>query len=464
MTKNKNRIDAIAEHSIAQELGLEAGDYLLSIDDTPVLDVFDFRMRTTVPRLRIEIEKKTGERIEFDIEKDEYDELGVDFENPLMDREKGCQNQCVFCFVDQLPSGLRKSLYFKDDDLRLSFLTGNYVTLTNLEDVELDRLIAYHLSPMNISVHTTNPSLRREMMKNKHAGDILDRLRKITQAGIWVNVQIVLCPGINDGQELDRTLLDLSGLGDGLKSIALVPVGLTRHREENRVAPLRPYDRAGAAKIVGLVGKWQDILLEQRGERILYASDEFYIKAGIPFPPTTEYEDFPQLENGVGMMALFIRTMQEGITKRLLKMKRRQDPNALRIIPDDGQVVLITGVDAKPYLESFLPDLSLLYGSKFHVRAIPNRFFGETVTVAGLVTGGDIIAELVGNPEARIQYDKAVIPSCMLRSGEQVFLDDRSVAEVEKAAGLEIICSEPTGEGLLLTLDEYFPGIFKKKK
>jgi len=464
MTRNKNRIDAIDAESIAQELGIEKGDCLISIDHSPVLDVFDFRMRTAVPSLLIEIEKQNGARIEFDIEKEEYEELGIEFEEPLMDKSKCCKNKCVFCFIDQLPSGLRQSLYFKDDDLRLSFLTGNYVTLTNLDEAELDRLISYRLSPMNISVHTTNPSLRIEMMKNKDAGKLMDQLRKITQAGIWVNCQIVLCPGINDGAALDQTLSDLFDLGEQVKSIALVPVGLTRFRTANKVENLQPFHSSSAAKAIESVARWQKIMLQKRHERVLFASDEFYIKAGIPFPSAEEYDDFPQMENGVGMVPLFIKEMQEGLNKRLKKAKRSMPG----LEPDDKnenpKVLFVTGVDAKPYLELFTPMLSDLYGRTFHVKAISNHFFGETVTVAGLVTGGDIIDELAGSSMQKAGYKRVIIPGCMLRAGEQVFLDDLTVQDVEKATGMEITCADPTGEGLLCALDECFPGNIGERK
>lgn len=462
MTRNKNRICAVSTDSIAQELGIEVGDCLLSIDNSPIIDVFDFRMRTTVPDLLIEIEKKNGERIEFDIEKEEYEELGIEFENSLMDDNKSCKNKCVFCFIDQLPPNLRESLYFKDDDLRLSFLTGNYVTLTNLKEDELDRLISYHLSPMNISVHTTNPSLRVKMMKNKDAGEILNQLRKITSAGIWVNCQIVLCPGINDGHELEQTLTDLFNLGEQVKSIALVPVGLTKFRARNCVENLQSFGQSSARRIIETVVNWQQIMMQERKSRIVFASDEFYIKAGIAFPTADEYDDFAQLENGVGMVPLFIKEMQDGLDERTIKAKKSKSPakkNTKENIAYEPKVLLITGMDAKPYLELFTQGLSSIYNRQFHVKAIPNRFFGETVTVAGLVTGSDIIYELMEMTEQRVIYEQVLIPKCMLRSGEQVFLDDLSVADVEKSIGMKIICTEPTGESLLDTLDGLFQRI-----
>jgi len=454
MARCRNIIQMVNADSIAQELGIEEGDCLLSIDHLPVFDVFDYRLRSVTPALFLEIEKKNGERIEFDIEKEEYEELGIEFSEPLMDASQSCANKCMFCFIDQLPSGMRTSLYFKDDDLRLSFLTGNYVTLTNIDDKELDRLISYRLSPMNISVHTTDPDLRVRMMKNKNAGRLLDQLKKITLAGIWINCQIVLCPGINDGQALDRTLADLFDLGDKVKSIALVPVGLTRYRIENSLEDIRPFDRRSAAKAIETALHWQQVLLKERRERVVYASDELYIKAGMSFPPAEEYEEFPQLENGVGMVSLFIQEIQDGITRRMKKAKRAKSRTAKN---SDSNVLLITGVDARPVLEQFTAALSDLYGSTFHAEAIPNRFFGETVTVAGLVTGADIVHERMKRTKPRVVYERAIIPGCMLRSGETVFLDDMSLIEVEEATGIPITCADPTGEGLLRVLDKLFP-------
>jgi len=470
MTIIKNAISAVNADSIAKDLDIKVGDCLISINHAPVVDIFDFRTRTAVTSILIEIEKTTGELVLFDIEKDEYEDLGIEFEKPLMDESRNCLNKCVFCFIDQLPRGLRESLYFKDDDLRLSFLTGNYVTLTNLKDEELDRLVSYRLSPMNISVHTTNPALRIEMMKNKDAGKILDQLAKITQAGIWVNCQIVLCPGINDGEFLLQTLKDLFELGDCIKSIALVPVGLTRFRADNKVGNLLPFGQSSAVRIIEIVSNWQQIMKQSRGERIVFASDEFYIKAGMAFPGADEYDDFPQLENGVGMVPLFIKEMQQGLKKRLKKIQSSaviKGPNTIKdaasILDNKNlSVLLITGVDANPYLEMFLSELSVVYDRKFVVKAIKNQFFGELITVAGLVTGGDIIAGISFEKSSEL-YEQAIIPRCMLRSGPAVFLDDLSISDVSKATGIPILCVDPTGEGLLRELDRLYKVKHRKK-
>lgn len=475
MTGFVNKISAVYPGSIAEELGIEAGDMLIAIDHVPVLDVFDFRMRMTVPELLLEIEKADGERIEYEIEKDEYDDLGVEFSEPLMDKGRSCRNKCIFCFIDQLPPNLRESLYFKDDDLRLSFLTGNYVTLTNLKADELDRLISYRLSPMNISVHTTNPQLRVKMMHNKDAGIIMEQLGKITEAGIQVNCQIVLCPGVNDGEALIQTLEDLSSLGDNILSIAVVPVGLTRFRAQNQLEHLQPFGQSSARRTIDIVTNWQQIFIQSRGERILYAADEFYIKAGVPTPPVGEYDGFPQLENGVGMLSLFQEEMENGIRERLAEKDQPVQESALDLNkisdakPAENRrkgrqgILLITGTDAKPFLEHFAPALSGLYDRPVAVLGVPNRFFGESVTVAGLVTGGDIVYELSRSGSDKL-FKQALFPSSMLRSGESVFLDDMTPDQVCKASGMKLECVEPTGTGLLEAMDRKFSKSRNKSK
>lgn len=480
MKKSKNRIKAVDLNSIARELGIKEGDSLVSIDHEAVVDVFDYSLKTNSAELIVEIEKENGEIIEFDIEKDEFEDLGIVFEQPLMAAGKSCANRCVFCFIDQMPSNMRESLYFKDDDIRLSFLSGNYVTLTNIGDKELDRIISYKLSPVNISVHATNPELRVRMLGNKNAGAVLDQLGRITRAGIWINCQIVLCPGINDGLELQRTLQDIFALGDKVMSVAIVPVGLTRYRTANCLPDINPVGRTDALEIIKTVDHWQKVMLGDRGERIIFASDEIYIKAGVDFPPADEYEGFPQLENGVGIVPLFLKEMHDGINKRIRRDNKRKNINGIQIssirknnnnktrnmlkrnsentdipVTKSGDILIVTGVDAKPYIEKFTAGLTGLYGPKFEVMAIPNRFFGETVTVAGLVTGSDIVYEL-DRSDACEKYSKVIIPSCMLRSGEDVFLDGMSVSDVQNETEMGILCVEPTGEGLLGGLDKLF--------
>ncbi|NCC77611.1 MAG: DUF512 domain-containing protein, partial [Clostridia bacterium] len=340
--------------SIADELDLAAGDRLIAIDGEPVRDVFDYRLRQLAEDLVVRIEHRDGSIVDYEIEKDEDEDLGLEFEEALLDECTHCHNKCVFCFIDQLPKGLRKTLYFKDDDLRLTFLTGNYVTLTNITDEELDRLIAYRFSPMNISVHTTDPELRVRMMKNPKSGQIMERLERIAAAGIALNAQIVLCPDWNDKEALEKTLHDLASLRPSVQSIAIVPVGVTRFREENNLAPMRPFTREECRAVIETVQQYQARFLVEANSRILYASDEFYLRGGLALPAASEYDDFPQLENGVGMVSLFTATLQAHLSGEKPIQTREPiysegDSTGTHRL---GQVWLATGTLAGPILES----------------------------------------------------------------------------------------------------------------
>lgn len=308
---HKIEITSIQKNSIAEELGIEPGDFLLSVNEQIIHDVFDYKFYCADTNITLEIEKKNGESWQFDIEKDEAEDLGIEFATSLLDEEKSCRNKCIFCFIDQLPEGMRDTLYFKDDDARLSFLYGNYITMTNLSDDEINRIIRYRMSPVNISVHTTNPELRVKMLRNRFAGDILEKIRRFTSNGITVNCQIVLCPGINDGEELDRTIRELTSLAPELHSISVVPVGLTRFRED--LTQLTPFNKKSALKIIDQVEKWQKKLLEEYKSRIVYIADELYILAEKPLPDYEAYEDFPQIENGVGMVSSFSYEVKEAL-------------------------------------------------------------------------------------------------------------------------------------------------------
>lgn len=460
----KHRISSVEEDSIAQEAGISAGDKLISINGVPVADVFDYRTRITETNLVMTIEKTDGTTVEIEIEKDEYEDPGLEFENALMDREKSCRNKCVFCFIDQLPLNLRKTLYFKDDDLRLSFLTGNYVTLTNIDDTELDRLLSYRLSPMNISVHTTNPALRIQMLGNKHAGRIMDQLARIAKSGITLNTQIVICPGFNDGIELERTLDDMESLSASIQSIALVPVGLTGHRGDRALEFIKPFGRSAASKVLEIVMNRQQKYLQTTGRRLVFAADELYLKAGSALPEVADYEEFYQLENGVGTVALFIDEMRSGIAKRMKKPLRRTpkqkaeagaEPKTDAGTQKISRALLITGTDAKPYIAGFTGALSILYGVEFEVRAVVNHFFGETVTVAGLVTGGDIVKELA--PEGHLEgYDYVMIPDLMLRHSKDKFLDDITAEGLRNRLGTQVLYVPPGGSEFLRTLDSIY--------
>lgn len=447
--------------SIAEELGICPGDRLVAVDGSPVRDVFAYRLAVLESSLTIEIEKADGEHVVYEIEKDEDETLGMEFADPLMDKSNHCHNKCIFCFIDQLPPGMRDTLYFKDDDMRLSFLTGNYITLTNMNDEELDRLIHYHLSPMNISVHTTDPELRKTMLKNPRSTRIMDQLEKIVAAGIELNCQIVLCPGVNDGPALDRTLSDLSRFGESIASIAVVPVGVTRYREQNGLFPLVPFDDLSAAVVISQVERWQAYFKEKMGRRIFYAADEFYLRSGLAVPPAEEYEDMAQLENGVGMLALFKEEIEDGLEQRRLEQAGETDEPAYGAAPralygelpeQVDEVHILTGTDAAGWISGFADALSDFYKIPLTVHPVVNRFFGETITVAGLLTGADLedaARRLTSKTTRRV----ILIPECMLRADEDIFLDDRTPADLAAAADMPVIVAMESGVGLLGALD-----------
>lgn len=447
--KKEHIIKDVEAESIAFELGLEKDDVLLSVNNSVIRDVFDYKIQISEESVLLNIRKKSGEEISFDVEKDEDEDLGLVFENYLMDKEHACRNKCIFCFVDRLPCGMRKSLYFKDDDPRLSFLAGNYVTLTNIDDKELERLISLRLSPMNISVHSTENKVRQRMLGNKNAGDIMRQMRIIAEEGIDINSQIVICPGINDNKSLKKTLDDLAGLGERLRSIAVVPVGLAKLREgvfDEQVVPVGKHD---AEVVINTVKHYQKKFLVQRNERVVYAADEMYIKAGIPFPPPEEYEDYPQLENGVGIAPLFMETMEKGIKSR------KSDGKITVSKKTKGKAVMITGTDAGPFIKKFEKDLESLYGVKFLTKQVKNTFFGENVTVAGLLTGRDIF-ESISRDEDFNEQDIAFVPDCMLKADRKVFLDDMGLDELSRKSGWGIIDVPSSGDGFLAFLDDFF--------
>lgn len=447
--KKEHIIKGVEAGSIAFELGLEKGDVLLSVNKSVIKDVFDYRIQIAEESVLLDIRKKSGEEISFDVEKYEDEDLGIVFDSFLMDKERACKNKCIFCFVDRLPAKMRKSLYFKDDDPRLSFLAGNYVTLTNIDDEELARLISLRLSPMNISVHSTDPKVRREMLGNEKAGDIMQKMEKIAKAGIDINSQVVLCPGINDNESLKRTLDDLARLGERLRSIAVVPVGLAKSKKEEIDGEVVPVKKHDAKRALDTVEEYQKRFLSQRNERVIYAADEMYIKAGVKFPAPYEYEDYPQLENGVGMTPLFMETMEKGIESRKKEGKF--------IVPErsKGKAFMITGTDAGHYLQKYEKDLESLYGMEFITKQVINSFFGENVTVAGLLTGRDILDGVFSKRNFN-EADIAFVPECMLKADRKVFLDDMGLEELSRESGVEIVDVPASGDGFLEFLDELF--------
>ena len=408
-------ITQVEPGSIADELEIEPGDRLVSIDGQPVEDIFDYRFMTQEELLLLEIEKADGELWELEIEKDAGEDIGIGFENGLMDDYRSCCNRCVFCFIDQMPPGMRDTLYFKDDDSRLSFLQGNYITLTNLSEHDLERIIRYRMEPVNISFHTTNPELRCRMLHNRFAGRSLRMAERLFEAGIVMNGQIVLCRGYNDGQELERTLADLSRYAPVLQSVSIVPVGLTRFREG--LPLLLPFDRENACQVLDLVGRWQERMLREKELHFVHASDEWYLLAGRPLPAEETYDGYPQLENGVGMLRLLEREFHEALAGRNGDGRKRH-------------VTLATGTLAAPFLSAYMEEARNRFpGVLAEVRPIVNRFFGESITVAGLLTGKDLREQLSGTALG----EELLLPCCMLRDAEEVFLDDMTVRELEKA-------------------------------
>ncbi len=434
------KIFDIVKGSPAQKAGIAAGETLISINGNKIADVLDFRFWQLNARLILKLEDKRGRERIVKIKKDEYDELGLLFETYLMDRQHSCKNKCIFCFVDQLPHGMRETPYFKDDDTRLSFLFGNYVTLTNITEHEIERIIKMHISPINVSVHTTNPELRVKMMANPNAGKALSILQRFAQAGISINCQLVLCPGINDGEELCRSLSDLSELCPALESIALVPVGLTCHRQG--LYPLTPYTSKNAAAVIEIADRFGEQFLNAFGTRLVYCSDEFYIKANKALPEYSYYEDFPQLENGVGL----IRSMEDEISCCLEDALPPKSNRTMRFS-------IATGIDAAPFIKEQLERLKELFsGIDCSVYPIQNDHFGHTITVTGLITAGDIIAQLKGKELG----DALILPDVMLRHEQDKFLDDLTVCDIENALNTKVIVSPANGEGLFKTVSELY--------
>ncbi len=408
------QITEVEPRSAAFRAGICPGDTLLTINGHPITDLLDYQFYLTETKLKLELEGPRG-GYAVSLQKGEYDDIGLGFESFLMDQQRHCKNKCVFCFIDQLPPGLRPSLYFKDDDDRLSFLFGNYITLTNIDEAEIERIIRMRISPINISVHTTDPQLRVRMMKNPKAAESLRYIGRLTAAGIRVNTQLVLCPGYNDGPQLARSLQDLSSLGENLQSISVVPLGLTSHRKG--LAQLTPFDAQSAGAVIDTVEDFSCRMLRQRGSRVAYPADEFFLKAGRPLPPAEYYGDFEQLENGVGMMALLLREFTEALEDCGEATSSRR-------------VSVATGTAAGPFITQ-LAALACrrIQGLQVRVYPIPNRLFGPSITVSGLVSGGDISHALAGQDIG----EELLIPANMLRKEGDCFLDDMTPGQLAEA-------------------------------
>ena len=429
--EREHRIKAVEPGSIAEELELSPGDVLVSVNGQPVGDVFDYHYLINEEYLEILVRKPDGEEWELEIEKEYEDDLGIEFENGLMDDYRSCSNKCVFCFIDQLPTGMRETLYFKDDDSRLSFLQGNYVTLTNMSEDDVSRIITYHLEPINISFHTMNPELRCRMLHNRFAGEALKKADRFFEAGVTMNGQIVLCRGINDGEELDASIERLSGYLPHLQSVSVVPVGLTDHREG--LYPLEPFTKEDAENVLDLIHDWQERLFRQHGTHFIHAGDEWYLLAEREIPEAETYDGYLQLENGVGMVRLFWDEVQEELE---------------RLPGDDRErrVTIATGKLAAPVLQEAVGQIQAKYpGVQVQVIPVENRFFGKRITVAGLLTGQDLREQLAG----RELFEELLLTEHMFKSGEQVFLDDMTREELSGALQVPITIVKSDGKAFL---------------
>jgi len=418
-------ITEVEKGSLAEKAGIRSGDTLVSIDTHPIRDILDYRFFLTEAKILLEIRR--GEESFFkEIKKGRYDDIGLEFETFLMDRKRRCANKCIFCFIDQNPCGMRETVYFKDDDTRLSFLMGNYVTLTNVRDEELQRIVQMRLSPVNVSVHTTNPELRVKMLGNPKAARIMEQLKILADGGIDINCQIVACRGINDGAELERTILDLESLHPAVQSIAVVPAGLTCHRDG--LTPLSPYDKKSSADILKIVESYGKAYLEKYDLRLVYAADEFYLAAEKDLPGEAEYDGYPQLDNGVGLL----RCAREEL---LDEIRFRKEEGLWDQLPQTPRTVtMLTGVAAFAFLQEIADEImKALPFLTLRVKAVKNRFFGETVTVAGLLCGRDLI-EAVKEEKPEILF----IPAVSLRHERDLFLDDYSLDRLQTEAGCPV--------------------------
>ena len=430
--------------SIAQEMGIEPGDVLLEVNNKKLEDVFDYRYLMKDEYIDVLIRKKNGGEWLLEIEKDYDEDLGVEFENGLMSEYRSCSNKCIFCFIDQMPPGMRETLYFKDDDSRLSFLQGNYITMTNMNQEDIDRIIRMHLAPINISVQTTNPQLRCQMLHNRFAGEKLKFLDVLYEHHIEMNGQVVCCKGVNDGAELDRTIRDLTKYLPFMRSVSVVPAGLTKYREG--LYPLELFNGEEAGRVIDLIERYQKECHEKYGLHFIHASDEWYFLAGRDFPEEERYDGYIQLENGVGMMRLLITEFHEALQEVI----GREDYSARRKA-FHRTVTVATGMLTRSAMEQMMKEIVVHFpGLTVHVKGIRNDFFGETITVSGLITGTDLVAQL---KEMEIQGtdpgEQILIPENMLRTGEEVFLDDMTLSQVQEQLGRSVMPVESSGGSLV---------------
>ncbi len=431
MTGHAHTVKSVLPGSIAQEMGVGPGDRLLEVSGHRIEDVFDYQYYVEEEKIVLLIEKPDGEQWELEIEKDADEQLGIEFEQGLMDEYRSCRNKCIFCFIDQMPPGMRDTLYFKDDDSRLSFLQGNYVTLTNMDDHDIERIIRYRLEPINISFQTTDPVLRCRMLHNRFAGEALRKVDMLYQGGVEMNGQIVLCKGINDGEHLERSIRELTGYLPLLKSVSVVPVGLTKFREG--LYPLEPFTKEDARAVLGIIHRWQKRIYEQYGTHFVHAGDEWYLLAEEELPEEERYDGYLQLENGVGMLRLLLEEFKEAFDS---------------LAGDDrtGELSVATGRLACPYISRMAECMTEKFpGMKIRVYPVRNDFFGESITVSGLVTGQDLIAQLSG----RELGSALLIPCNMLKADEDVFLDDITAEELSDALQVPVVIVKSSGQDLI---------------
>ncbi len=435
MNKSKGHlIKKILPGSIAEEFELAPGDRLISINGHEIEDIFDYQFYAEDTYIEILIEKPDGEQWILEVDKEEDEDLGIEFDNGLMDEYRSCHNKCIFCFIDQMPKGMRDTLYFKDDDSRLSFLQGNYVTLTNMSDHDLDRIIQYHLSPINISFQTMNPELRCKMLNNRFAGEALKKVDRLNEAGIEMNGQIVLCKGVNDGEELAFSIREMMRYIPNLQSVSVVPVGLSKYRDG--LFPLEPFTREDAREVLSTIHHYQNESYQKYGNHFIHASDEWYILAGEELPQEENYDGYLQLENGVGMMRLLLNEFEEAVKE----MQEKISVGTLDF--SSREISMATARLAYPFIRDMAARMmEMVPGLMIHVYEIRNDFFGEMITVSGLLTGQDLIAQLTGKELGEALY----LPQNVLRSGEEVFLDDVTVTEMEKALQVKVDIIKSSG-------------------
>lgn len=431
MKKHEHIVKSLMPGGIGEELGIEPGDKLLAINGNEIQDVFDYYYYEESEQLLLLIEKPDGEEWELEIEKDEDESLGIEFDQSLMDEYRSCRNKCMFCFIDQMPKGMRETLYFKDDDSRLSFLQGNYITLTNMSDHDVERIVKYRLEPINISFQTTNPELRCKMLHNRFAGEALKKVDILYRGQIEMNGQIVLCKGVNDGEELERTIRDLTGYLPYLKSVSIVPVGLTKYRDG--LYPLEPFTKEDAREVLSVIHRWQEKIYQEHGIHMIHAGDEWYVLAEEEVPEEERYDGYLQLENGVGMMRLLFNEVQEALSAVTGDERQRE-------------ISLATGRLMYPYIGKILEEIRKKFPNiTTHLYAIRNDFFGERITVSGLITGQDLTGQLKGRPLG----ERLLLPCNMLKIGEPVFLDDFTLEEVENSLQVKTDIVKSSGQDLL---------------